>query len=159
MKKIGEFVAEHVNKALAAAAAAAFGYFAAVGYWFCDILAVNEIYCAPLLVRSEIFFGIGVLIAILCMAWRLVSTPVANKAAVILFAIAIICLAALMIITRETALPRTPEEIIEIHYVVPPQVVLGFILGQILIWIFDYVGSDLRDYVRKKFKLDNSDIT
>ena len=62
-------------------------------------------------------------------------------------------------ITREAALPRTPEEIIEIHYVVPLQVVLGFILGQILIWIFDYVGSDLRDYVRKKFKLDNSDIT
>jgi hypothetical protein len=159
MKKIKEFIAEYLNKAIGGAATAAFAYFATLGHWFCNALGVNGIYCDPFMIRSEMFLIGGALIAGICMSVRLISRRVANIAAVILFGVAVVCAIILPVISRQWPLPREPEELIEFHRVVPLQLLAGIILCQILIWIFDYIGPDFKDYLRKQLGLTNNDIT
>lgn len=98
------------------------------------------------------------MIAAICMAVRLISRSVANISAVVLFGLAVISAIILPIITRLWVLPSTPEAI-QFHRVVPLQAVIGLILSQMLIWIFDYIGPDFKGYLRKQLGLNNNDIT
>jgi hypothetical protein len=153
MNKFKELIAEHINSALGALALAALGYLATAGYWFCDGLGLNEIYCDPLMIRSEMFLVLGALISVACMAWRRVSRLASHIAAAVLLSLAVIGAIIVRIVTPLAPLPRTPEEIIEMQRVVPLQIATGVIVGQILIWIFDYVGPTFKDWLRKKLGL------
>jgi hypothetical protein len=159
MKKVKEAIAEHINTLLGSFAVAALAYLATVGYWFCDLLGLNEIYCDPFMIRSEMFLILGALISVVWLAWRRLSSLAGNIAAAVLFSLAVIGAIILPIITRLAPLPRTPEETIEFHRVVPFQIAIGVIVSQILIWIFDYIGPDFKDWLRKKLGLTNSDVT
>jgi hypothetical protein len=140
MKKVKEFIANHINKALGAFAVLALARLATVGYWFCDLLGVNEIYCDPLIIRSELFLIGGALISV---AWR--ST--------LLFRVAVLVVIILPIVARIAPLPRTPEEMIEFLLVAPFQAAIGVIVGEILIWFWGRFGSTFKAWVRKALGL------
>jgi fucose 4-O-acetylase-like acetyltransferase len=142
MKKVKEFISEHINKGIGSLAVLAFAGLATVGYWFCDLLGVNEIYCNPLIIRSELFLIGGVLIRV---AWR--------RSATWLLCAAVALVIILPIVSRLAPLPRTPEEIIEFLLVAPFQAAVGVILAEILIWIWANYGSIFKASVRKTLGL------
>jgi hypothetical protein len=150
MKKVAEFIVEHINKAIGGVVVLGLGYFASLGYWFCKLLGVNSIYCDPIFIRYELFLIGGVLISIcgaLISKWRWWWFSTALFCVAVLFAII------LPIISHLASLPRAPEEIIEFKLVVPFQIVIGLIIGQILIWIWTYFGSVFKEWLRKRLGL------
>jgi hypothetical protein len=142
MKKVKEFIAEHMSTALGSLAVLALARLATVGYWFCDLLGVNEIYCDPLIIRSQLFL-IG--FALITVAFRPIST--------FLFRVAVVVAIILPIVSHFAPLPRTPEEMIEFFLVVPFQAAIGVIVGKILIWIWAHFGLLFKDWVRKALGL------
>jgi hypothetical protein len=140
MKKVKEFIAEHINKMLGSLAVLALARLATVGYWFCHLLGVNAFYCDPITIRYQLFLIGG---ALLSVALR--------SSATVLFGLALA--AAIVLFSHFVQLPRTPEEIYEYVLVAPFQVAIGLIVGQILIWIWAHFGSVFKGWLRKALGL------
>jgi hypothetical protein len=150
MKKVTELIVEHINKAIWGVVVLALGYFATLGYWFCKLVGVNAIYCDRSFIYYELFLIGGALIsicgALISMAWRWWFS-------IVLFCVAVLVAIILLIISHLASFPRAPEEIIEFKLVVPFQIVVGVIIGQILIWIWTWFGSVFKEWLRKMLGL------
>jgi hypothetical protein len=158
MNKVKEFFVENIKRAIWSVVVLVLGYLATLGYWFCKILGVNAIYCDQPFVQYEFFLIFGGLLSV-CAAfisknwgWRWPSLVLFCAAVLIAFIVVIISHLYL------ASFPRAPEEFIEFSLVVPLQVAFGVIIGQVLIWIWNWNQLEVvvREWLRKLLGLTSA---
>jgi hypothetical protein len=135
-----EKLKELLTGALKSLALLGLAWLGTVGYFSCHLLSLNAIYCDPFPIRIPFFIVLGALL-----------NGVLRRIAGWAFGTALLLAIILAIVSLFAPLPPRPEWIIEVGLVIPFQIAIGVIVGQVLMWIWVRFGRIFIAWLRGMF--------